>query len=186
MTESRPETATRHPDPETRTLLFEDDGTVPNNPDLPVVLIREAVAPAAGARAILDIFAANGWHRTWTWTVYDYQHYHPDAHEALCVARGWADLQIGGPSGEILRVEAGDAMVLPAGVGHCRMAQSDDFEICGGYPPDQPAGTVVRAPEERAEDHVARIAALTRPDTDPVFGAGGPLTVHWGTGRPDR
>ena len=129
---------------------------------------------------IRALYERNGWHETWTATVFDYQHYHPDAHEALTVARGWADLQIGGPSGEILRVDAGDAIVLPAGVGHCRMDQSADFQICGAYPADQPHGTVIRAPEERTEAHVAEIAALSRPESDPIFGTGGPLTIHWG------
>ena len=172
--------AKTNPDPETRTLRFTDDGTCPNNADLPVVLVRGAVHSDAGEEAIRALYERNGWHETWTATVFDYQHYHPDAHEALTVARGWADLQIGGPSGEILRVDAGDAMVLPAGVGHCRMDQSEDFRICGAYPSDQPHGTVIRAPEERNEAHVAQIAELSRPDTDPIFGDGGPLTIHWG------
>ncbi|ETW12260.1 hypothetical protein ATO8_11946 [Roseivivax marinus] len=163
-----------------RTLTFEDDGTVPNNPDLPVVLLRGAVDPGAGEAAIRALYEANGWHETWTASVFDYQHYHPDAHEALCVAQGWADIQIGGPSGEILRVSAGDAMILPAGVGHCRCDKSDDFQICGGYPSDQPHATVIRAPDERRPDHVDQIAALSRPKTDPIFGEGGALVVLWG------
>ncbi|SFD65749.1 cupin domain-containing protein [Roseivivax sediminis] len=167
-------------DPEPRTLFFADDGIVPNNPDLPVLLTPGAVDPASGAEAICALYEANGWHKTWTWTVYDFHHYHPDAHEALCAASGWADLQIGGPGGETLRVSAGDAMVLPAGVGHCLIGQSEDFRICGGYPGDQPAGTIVRAPEERDEAHSEQIAALSRPKTDPIFGEDGPLVTLWG------
>ncbi|SLN20258.1 hypothetical protein ROJ8625_00726 [Roseivivax jejudonensis] len=176
--------AKTNPDPETQTLLFADDGVVPNNPDLPVLVIRAAVDPEAGDSAIRALYEANGWHNTWTSTVFDYEHYHHDAHEVLTAASGWSDLRIGGPSGETLRVNAGDVLILPAGVGHCRIAQSDDFAICGGYPKDQPAGTILRAPEDRRESHIADIAALSRPDTDPIFGENGPLVVHWG--GPDR
>ena len=33
---------------------------------------------------------------TWTWTVYDFHHYHSTAHEALVVATGEAVLMLGG------------------------------------------------------------------------------------------
>ena len=71
-------------------------------------------------------------------------------------ARGF-DLAIRAAPGQP-HVRAGDAMILPAGVGHCRCDKSDDFQICGGYPSDQPHATVIRAPDERRPDHVDQIA----------------------------
>ena len=161
------------------TILFPDaDGPVPNNPDLPVLLMRGAVE--GDADAIMALYEANGWRRVWTYTVFDYQHYHPNAHEALTVASGKADVQLGGPSGPVLTVAAGDAMVLPAGTGHCRIGATDDFAVCGGYPPEQVDRVVVQAGTMALADAQAQIATLARPATDPIYGADGPTLRHWG------
>ena len=162
------------------TFTCEDDGVVPNNPALPVVLMAGAFECGAGAHALMALFEANGWRRTWHYTVFDYQHYHPNAHEALAVASGWADIQIGGPRGDIHRVTEGDAMVLPAGTGHCRIDGRDDFSVVGGYPPGQEDREIVRGIIQNRKDAPERIAGLARPATDPVFGAEGPLIQAWG------
>ncbi|ETX30759.1 cupin domain-containing protein [Roseivivax isoporae] len=161
------------------TLWLSDDGGIPNNPDLPVVLIHGALDAEAGDAAIRALFEAQGWRGTWTWTVFDFHHYHPDAHEALAVARGWGDIQLGGPSGPVLHLRAGDAMVLPAGTGHCRIAQSEDFAVCGGYPPDHTDVGLARADDPDQDRHRAQIARVSRPETDPLFGAAGPLVRLW-------
>ena len=166
-----------------RTLNFTDDGVTPNNPDLPVLFFPDAIADGASSDQIEALYRSNGWHGTWTATVFDYEHYHPDAHEVLTVASGSASLRIGGRSGKVMAVNAGDVLMLPGGIGHMRLDQTDDFAICGGYPPDQPHGTIIRAPDERNEDHIAQIAALSRPESDPVFGEDGPLVVLWGGAR---
>ena len=46
---------------ELRALRFTDDGTVPNNPDLPVLLMHGAIAPGASPEAIAVRLEANGW-----------------------------------------------------------------------------------------------------------------------------
>ena len=121
---------------------FPDGGSIPNNPDLPVMLVRAAL-PEHSAAAICQQFENCGWAGTWTYTVFDYHHYHHDAHEALCVASGWADIVLGGPIvGQSVRLEAGDLVVLPAGTGHCLVDSSDDFSICGCYPPGQSHYTI--------------------------------------------
>lgn len=164
---------------EVATRMFADDGIVPNNPRLPVVLMRGAVRPGAGAGAIRALMEANGWGGTWTYTVFDYHHYHSNAHEALVCAAGWADLLLGGPSGETFRVETGDAVVLPAGTGHRRMASGGGFAMCGAYPPGQEDRDLIRAGSEPRGDAAARIAAVADPETDPVYGSGGPLITAW-------
>ena len=157
-----------------------DDGIVPNNPDLPVLLLRGALPPGTSPAAIMALHEANGWRRVWHYTVFDYQHYHPDAHEVLSVASGWADLQLGGPAGDIHRVVEGDTVVLPAGTGHCRIDARDDFAVCGAYPPGQEGRTILRGiAQERPADVVARIAGLARPATDPIHGRTGPLLDAW-------
>lgn len=159
-------------------LRFEADGGVPNNPRLPAVLISGAMPATAGSEAILSQMAGNGWRGGWTYTVFDFHHYHPNAHEALVAARGWADIQLGGPSGPIKRIEAGDALVLPAGVGHRRHAASADFAICGAYPQGQENYETNRAGEGRKDD-AARIAKTPLPQSDPIAGVDGPLIAAW-------
>ena len=165
--------------PTVQKLMFSDDGEVPNNPVLPVVLMQGAVDPGAGASTICGRMAANDWGGNWTWTVFDYHHYHPNAHEALAVASGWAEILLGGAAGQKVRVVAGDAVVLPAGTGHCRVGASDDFTICGGYPPGQHDYQIVRADGPYPAETRDRITAVTLPVTDPIFGSGGPLPAAW-------
>lgn len=155
------------------------DGAVPNNPALPVVVMNGAIRPGAGPEAIMDLFRANGWGGVWHYTVFDYHHYHPDAHEVLAVASGWADIQLGGPTGDIHRVTEGDVLVLPAGVGHCRIDAGEGFAVCGGYPAGQEGPAILRAESPPEADVVARIAAVARPQTDPIHGASGPLLDAW-------
>ena len=163
------------PDPITR--YFEDDGKIPNNPALPVVILKAALDPTLSPDEIHAIQRGNGWGGNWVWSVFDYHHWHPDAHEALCVASGEAELMLGGAGGEVFRVVAGDTLVLPAGTGHCRLSSSTDFAVCGAYPKGQESYSTCRAGEGRAR--VAGIATVPLPDTDPVFGADGPLMRAW-------
>ena len=127
---------------EPQTFTFADDGAIPNS-KLPMLVYRGAV-PADPA-AIEKLFAANRWPPAWRNSVHPFQHFHSNAHEALGVARGRAKVQFGGPAGETLEVQAGDVVVLPAGVGHCRLEKSADLLIVGAYPdntarPDQHRG----------------------------------------------
>ena len=164
---------------EVGTFRFEGDGTVPNNPDLPAVLMRGALAPGASADAIVALIERNGWGGTWRWRVFDYHHYHPNAHEVLAVASGWAELMLGGPEGERVHVEAGDVLVLPAGTGHCQVEAGAGFEVVGAYPPGQEDYETARAERPHGPETLERIAAVPRPEADPIYGGGGPLMAAW-------
>ncbi len=167
--------------------MFDADGDVPNNPSLPVVLINEALTfgdckPGNGGTRIpntVSVLSSNGWGGNWVYTVFDYHHFHPNAHEALIVIKGWADIQLGGPGGEVVRVKAGDAMVLPAGTGHCRLSSSPEFSVCGGYPSGQEDYETLQALPGSGDDRADRIAKVSLPVTDPIFGANGPLLDAW-------
>lgn len=63
----------------------------------------------------------------------------------------------------------GDAVIVPAGVGHRRFSGSDDFAVVGAYPPGQ-NGTITRAGEKDAEAARAEIESLALPETDPLTG----------------
>ncbi len=159
---------------------FADDGTIPNNPDLPVVILPAAQPADAGAGALRRLHARNGWGGTWTGTVFNYHHWHPDAHEALSVATGTAEIMLGGPGGETFRLSAGDTVILPAGTGHCRISASEDFAVCGAYPPGQEDYTILRATAGDRARGMAQIRQVARPKTDPLQGASGPLLRAWG------
>lgn len=159
------------------TRCFPPGETIPNNPALPVVVLRQAFAPAPPGE-VCAMLERNGWVGTWVSSVFDYHHYHPDAHEALAVAQGTARIQLGGPGGEAFDVRAGDCLVLPAGTGHCRLSQSDDFRICGAYPPGQEGYTISHAGPQAARD-AAVVAAVPLPNSDPILGGEGPLPGLW-------
>lgn len=162
-------------------LRFRDDGIVPNNPKFPALLYRGAVklnSRRFPPDVIIDtMFDANGWGRSWRDTVYDFVHYHSQIHEVMGVARGTARIECGGVKGRILRVRAGDVLVLPAGTGHRLIEASRDFLVVGAYPQD---GTYDECTDTRERpDAIKRIAKVRKPTTDPVLGPGGPLLRSW-------
>ena len=161
------------------TFRFEAGGGIPNNPRLPVVLIRGALAGAEAEEAIHALYRANGWGGTWSWTVYDFHHYHSNAHEALTVARGEARLMLGGVQGREVTVTAGDLAVLPAGTGHRRLEESDDFAVCGAYPRGQEDRDLLKAGADDLAAAAKRIDAVPLPRADPLYGPDGPLMRLW-------
>ena len=154
-------------------------GEFPNSPVLPVLLYKGAfVGDACRAEAIEHRFTGNGWSGTWCNGLYAFHHYHSRGHEALGVCKGWVRIQLGGETGEIVRLDAGDAVVLPAGVAHKKIDSSQDFGVVGAYPPGQWPDMNTGKPGER-ETAEPVIAALPHPATDPIEGPGGPLPKRY-------
>lgn len=161
------------------TLLLERRHWVPNNPDFPVLFYREAFGTAPGepmAQAMEACFERCGWPPRWRNGIYAFHHYHPDAHEVLGVAAGFARLAIGGPGGPEVRISAGDVAVLPAGTGHFRIAASDDLLVIGAYPPGQ-CGEIVR--DAPTPEMIERMLKVDFPASDPVYGPRGALVDLW-------
>lgn len=158
--------------------LFEDDGTFPNS-RLPLLFYRAALdGNAADAEALERLFDVNGWPPAWRSSIFTYHHYHSTAHEALGVAAGEARLMLGGPAGREFEVSAGDVIVIPAGVAHCRLGSSGDFLVVGAYPPGQ-EWDLLRGEAGERPDADENIARVPLPQSDPVAGKEGPLLTHW-------
>ncbi len=157
---------------------FEPWSFVPNNPRLSALIYEGAFAADAIdlARLMEKRFQENGWPPQWRNGIYDFDHYHSQGHEVLGIAAGSARLLLGGDNGRELDVKAGDVLVLPAGTGHRRISQSDDFLVIGAYPPGQ-SGDIVR--EKASVVMAQRISVLSFPPRDPVVGEDGPLLRLW-------
>ncbi len=157
--------------------VFSDDGTFPNSP-LPVLIYGQAFSRDVEAGDIENRFGDNDWPARWVDSIFTYHHYHSTAHEVLGVASGSARVMLGGPSGSIFTLERGDAVLIPAGVGHKLEDASTDFSVVGAYPPGQEWDILTGKPGER-EMALHAIARVPLPMTDPVAGADGPLDGAW-------
>ena len=160
--------------------LFADAGEIPNNPRLPLLIYKEVISARGeqSAEIFEALYVKNDWKAAWRYGVYPFPHYHSTAHEVLSVYRGHALIRLGHTAGISAHVEAGDVIVIPAGVGHQNLGSSSDFHVVGGYPVGQEPDLLRGNPGERpAAD--GRIAAVPLPNADPVKGPNGPLVKLW-------
>lgn len=160
----------------TTTYHLEPDATIPNN--IHPLIVMSAALDGDDAEAIAERFRRNGWQGTWVYTVFDYWHYHVEGHEVLGCARGSATIGFGGDDGIAVDMRPGDVVVIPAGVGHKRLAASSDFAVVGAYPPGQ-NGAITRAGAMHVDAAAKQIAEIARPTTDPVTGE---TFDHWHDG----
>lgn len=121
-----------------RKICFEKAADVPNS-TLPVLLYRSVLLrrTAGKASAFRRHFRSASLTGIWTDTIYDYTHFYSNAHEVLGVAEGKVTLRLGGDGGSLVRLKAGDMLVLPAGVGHRRIGGDDGLRVIGAYPRGQ-------------------------------------------------
>ena len=164
--------------PQVETVVFADDGIVPNN-RLPLVLYRGALAAGGDRASVCEaMFARNGWPDAWRNGIYGHHHYHSTAHEVLGIARGHARVRLGGESGQTVELNAGDVVVIPAGVAHKREAASGDLLVIGAYPRGQHPD-ICRAEAGQHDRAAANVTAAPLPAADPVTGGDAPLLTCW-------
>ena len=164
-----------------QTELFADDGSIPNNPTVPLLVYKNAVAlsgddPAALFEALFD---ANGWPPIWRNGIEPYHHYHSMTHEVVGIFSGSANTLFGGEQGIEITIEKGDVVLIPAGTGHKCLARSDDLGIVGAYPNGFEVD-VRRGQHHERPTSLEMIASIPRPGLDPVYGSQGPMHEHWG------
>ena len=96
----------------------------------------------------------------------------------LGIARGAADVILGGPQGRRFAVAGGDVVVLPAGTGHCSAGPSADLLVVGAYPNGM-RWDLRRGDPAEHDEALANITRVPLPDQDPVRGRDGPLVERW-------
>ncbi len=164
--------------PTPETLFFKDDGLVPNN-KYPLLLYRNAFSERgeAGAQWLEQKFLSNHWSNSWRNGIFTFQHYHSITHEALGIYSGEVLVLLGGEKGEKVKVQAGDIVVIPAGVGHKNLGDSN-LGVVGAYPNGMPVDIMRCNPGERPQTD-KNIAAVPFPDHDPFLGKSGGLRKLW-------
>ena len=167
-------------EPQYESFIFDDDGVFPNNAKLALIRLNQVfdAKPEIHPATIEKTFRQNGWENSWRNGLYAFHHYHSTAHEALGLYRGWVKAQFGGPEGEVITAQAGDVIIIPAGVSHKNVAQSPDFRVVGAYPRGQMWDMNSGKAGERplADENIKNVPL---PATDPYFGKTGPLMVLW-------
>lgn len=159
-------------------FMLEPHDWVPNNSRLPVVIYRRALMPDSGdlAAAFEILFERNEWPAQWRDGIFDYHHFHATAHEILGVTDGSAQVIVGGPGGRVVTLCAGDALLLPAGTGHCLQSFARHFQVVAGYPEGQQWD--IRR-EALTPEEIAAMEALPFAPLDPIDGKHGPLIEYW-------
>lgn len=162
-----------------KTFQFADDGKIPNNPRLPLLLYEGVLSQSEqSAQGCRDLFQHHNWRNSWVNGVYSFHHYHSITHEVLGVISGEARLVLGGERGKEVHVQAGDVIVIPAGVGHFHKSSSSDFRVVGAYPDGMDWDLCYGKDTERPEK-LGNIEKVPLPEEDPVYGEDGPLRKFW-------
>ena len=160
--------------------IVTEDGHFPNNGLLPLMVYQGAfqIVGEDETDTIKEILETNSWAKAWVDGIYDYHHYHSTAHEILVTLRGSCRVQFGGPSGLTLSFEKGDVVIIPAGVAHKKIDDTDGFQCLGAYPDGQDFDMNYGKPEESpgADENIKRVPI---PENDPLYGNDGPLVKNW-------
>jgi uncharacterized protein YjlB len=167
---------TRIKEPEV--FYFKDDGAIPNS-KYPLLLYRNVFNERGdkGAEWLEQNFYSNNWSNSWRNGIFSYHHYHSVVHEVLGLYSGSALVHMGGEKGNKLTIQAGDIIVIPAGVGHKNL-ESDNLGVVGAYPNGMMWDMKYGKPGERPKAD-ENIAAVPMPDHDPLLGKKSGLITIW-------
>lgn len=160
----------------TRDILPADSG-FPNNRLLPLLRYSKALKETE-TETVRELLETNGWSNAWTGDIHTRHHYHSTTHEVLVALAGAAQVQFGGPNGLSLSFEAGDAVIIPAGVAHKKIDGTDDFICMGAYPDGRSYDMLYgnAGEETTARENIRKVPL---PENDPLYGADGPLIKNW-------
>jgi uncharacterized protein YjlB len=162
-------------------FILTDDGVFPNNRRLPLLVYRKVLSLDVPdlIGQVQAVLAENGWAGSWVNGIFDYHHYHSNAHEVLAICGGRAEVCFGGEHGITLTLAAGDVVVIPAGVAHKNLGAGNDFVVVGAYPQGQENYDMCRGKREERLQADRNIVSVPTPESDPLYGPDGPLMEHW-------
>lgn len=116
----------------------------------------------------------------WQYSMYRQTHFHSTTHEVLSVVSGRARLCFGGeenPDRVEPVIEAGDVIIIPAGVAHRLLEDlSGGFIMVGSYPKGKNWDMCYGAGDENEDEIKSAISQLNWFDQDPIYGRGGPVS----------
>ena len=168
-------------DPDIRHLTLKRNNYFPNS-TLPVLLYKQVLdLPLQinkAAEIIRDIFTHHRWSNTWKDGIYDYHHYHSNAHECMGIANRAAMVILGGPGGKKITLSRGDVLILPAGIGHKCISATKNFVCVGAYPNGKEFNINTGSLEEYKKA-MLQLRKLPVPSYDPVFGKENILKEYW-------
>lgn len=147
---------------------FEDDGITPNSP-FPVIVLSQVFEGEGLKEFFIDTFSKNNWTNNWLDIVQTKDHYHSTTHEILGICEGEVHLKIGGEQGKILRLKAGDAIIIPAGVGHFSVDNSAEYLVAGGYPEGEDWDMIYNE-KDKYKAAKQNIKTLLMPKKHPITG----------------
>jgi uncharacterized protein YjlB len=164
---------------EALTHYFKDDGLIPNSP-LPLVIYKGVFVERdrRGARWLEHRFGSHNWSNAWRGGVFQFHHYHSITHEVIGVYQGESILQFGGDGGESIYVQAGDVIVIPAGVAHKNLGSNVGFQVVGAYPNGMDYDIKRDDPRDYREA-IHNLTLVQPPDKDPLFGEQGGVSRFW-------
>ncbi|KAK2595814.1 hypothetical protein N8I77_013607 [Diaporthe amygdali] len=144
------------------------------------LLIYHSVFANASASAIESHLTSVGVvNPQWRYSMYATTHFHSNTHEVLCICSGSARLCFGGeenPQRVEPAVQAGDVLVLPAGMAHRLLDDTSagtKFEMVGSYPKGYDWDMCYG--REGEETQVNGIAKVPWFEKDPIYGDQGPV-----------
>jgi uncharacterized protein YjlB len=148
-----------------------DDGIFPNNV-LPVLLYKNVLKLPFlfPGDFIKNIFERNNWSNAWKAGIFTYHHYHSNTHEVLGVYKGKTKIVLGGESGNLIEIQKGDVLIIPAGVAHKNLGSENQVGIIGAYPNGKNYDIKYGRKDERPDADI-NIENVPIPETDPVWGA---------------
>jgi uncharacterized protein YjlB len=162
-------------------IYLNSDGQTPNS-CYPVTIYRESFNKEGddGARWLEERFSANNWTNAWRWGIYPFHHFHSNTHEVLGVFSGSASIRFGGEQGEEHPVNAGDVIIIPAGVAHKCISHSEEFLVVGAYPGGTEPDLIKSGEAGNDMTTIAgNIKAVPFPEADPLLGKNEGIIKSW-------
>jgi uncharacterized protein YjlB len=156
-----------------------DTGKFPNSA-LPVIIYKKVLVLPKFFTCfyVRKMFIRNKWANTWKSGIFEYHHYHSITHEVLGVCKGKTTLLLGGENGVRVNIEAGDVIIIPAGVAHKNEGKEDDVCCIGAYPEGHDYDIKYGKEGERpSADNNIRNVSL--PKSDPVYGIKFGVQNYW-------